>query len=309
MQCFLSHLTSHSSHGRTAPLSGQLTALVFALLAGVYFPAMTDEPDPESLFINPPDNSHTHSDISLIYAAANGFEGYVRLLIAEGAHHDMQDANGLTALMAASRSGHTNVVRLLLELGANVNRCTSDGMNALMMAARNNRLEAAKLLLRAGSRVDVRDNMGATPLIWAAVGGGPEVAGYLIECGAEIEAVSRTGLTALDCAHMGGKQDTLVVLINAILSEKGISYAGGDGSSIDEAVIVLGVRNEEDCVRAECLWIMKHRPGWRIRERIGLGGEQNGFYDQLICGNPDSCRTLYFQVNEVFISGRRREAP
>ena len=239
-------------------------------------------------------------DISLIYASANGLEDYVRSLISNGARTDTQDTNGLTALMAASRSGHQNIVKMLLERRADVTLRTKEGATALMMAAKEGCTGPASLLIDAGSDVNARDVNYVTPLMWSAVGGCPQTALSLIKRGAEVEAKSRTGLTALDCALIAGNQEVVIVLVDTILCDLGITYSGGDGRTVAEAIVVSGANDEDSCVKAECLWVMKNRPGWRIRDRIGLGGEENGYYDQLVCGNPDSCRTLYFQVNETF---------
>ncbi len=54
-------------------------------------------------------------------ASHYGCAEIVRILLENGAHVDLQDENGLSALMKASENGQAHVVKILLENGAQIN--------------------------------------------------------------------------------------------------------------------------------------------------------------------------------------------
>ena len=47
---------------------------------------------------------------------------------------NLQDNNGICALMGASQKGHSDIVKLLMEYSAHVNVQDDDGLSALMIA-------------------------------------------------------------------------------------------------------------------------------------------------------------------------------
>ena len=59
----------------------------------------------------------------------------VRALLEAGAALDMQNNQGMTALMKACQKGHEQVARALLEAKADPNKATEDGRTPLMAAA------------------------------------------------------------------------------------------------------------------------------------------------------------------------------
>ena len=60
----------------------------------------------------------------------------VELLLQRGADANLQDSNGVTALMDAANSGHERVVELLLQRGAEINLLNSKGGTALAAGRR-----------------------------------------------------------------------------------------------------------------------------------------------------------------------------
>ena len=56
-----------------------------------------------------------------MYAASEGHERVVELLMQHGAEVELQDNDRWTALMVAARSGHERVVELLLQHDAEIN--------------------------------------------------------------------------------------------------------------------------------------------------------------------------------------------
>jgi antitoxin component YwqK of YwqJK toxin-antitoxin module len=79
-----------------------------------------------------------------------------------------------------------------------------------------------------------------------------------------------------------------------------IEYAGGDGRSIEGAVIVRNVQNEANGVRAEAKWIRKHYPGW-TQSIQALVIERGRNYDQIEYTSPEDERvTIFFDITDFF---------
>ena len=84
-------------------------------------------------YMNKPDG---RGKTALIWAAGNGHEAIVRLLLNKAADVDVQDEFGETALFKAALNGHENTVGLLLEKGADIDIKNKHGVTALLIAAR-----------------------------------------------------------------------------------------------------------------------------------------------------------------------------
>jgi ankyrin repeat protein len=136
-----------------------------------------------------------HEQTPLIYAAAGGHAGIVKLLLSKGAdvkprsrytdwpsqitsepRVQYRPVGGLNALMYAVRAGCYSCVQMLLDAGADVNFPTPEGITPLMLALDNSHNEVAKLLMERGAYLDVWDWWGRTPL-WIAVDRKPPPAG------------------------------------------------------------------------------------------------------------------------------------
>jgi len=83
---------------------------------------------------------------ALYWAAGNGHEAVVRLLLEHHADVNAKDSDGATALYEAARYGHEAVVRLLLEYHADVDAKDSSGAKALYWAACNGHEAVVRLL-------------------------------------------------------------------------------------------------------------------------------------------------------------------
>ncbi|XP_041346697.1 ankyrin repeat, SAM and basic leucine zipper domain-containing protein 1-like [Gigantopelta aegis] len=70
-------------------------------------------------------------------AAKTGNTEVVKLLLKENVDVNVQDEEGVTALMIASENGHTQVVDLLLKANVDVNVQDEEGVTALMIASEN----------------------------------------------------------------------------------------------------------------------------------------------------------------------------
>jgi hypothetical protein len=116
----------------------------------------------------------------------------------------------------------------------------------------------------------------------------------------KIEFLLIVGLLAVGC-EPGHKQTRSTAPApdagSARPAIKGVSFAGGDGSSIENAVIIKAP-NELAGVRGEYNWIRKNRPGWQLEKQsmLNKGGK---VYDKMDFQTPDGRRvTLYFDITD-----------
>ncbi|KAJ5949947.1 hypothetical protein N7454_001531 [Penicillium verhagenii] len=200
---------------------------------------------------------HDHSGkTALFWAARNGHESVVKLLLEKGAIFKSKDEYGDTPLSLAAISGHDSIVKLLLEKGARTE--TQDkyyGYTPLFWAAGNGHELTVKLLLEKGAIFDYEDGYIHTPLSWAARNGHGSVVKLLLEKGARTETQdTEFGQTPLCRAARSG-QDLIVKL----LLEKGartetrdtefgqtpLSWAARNGhSSVVKLLLEKGARTE-----------------------------------------------------------------
>ena len=70
-----------------------------------------------------------------------------KVLLGHGADINLQNEEGITALMMSSYNGHTEIVELLLDHHADVRVMTTIGMTALRFSTENGHLQVKKLLI------------------------------------------------------------------------------------------------------------------------------------------------------------------
>ena len=79
-----------------------------------------------------------------------------------------------------------------------------------------------------------------------------------------------------------------------------IRFSGGDGSSVESAVLIEGARNEEEGIVAESYWISRNRPGWRKGDQALINGNGRQF-DRIIYASPDGKQTtIFFDITSFF---------
>ncbi len=79
-----------------------------------------------------------------------------------------------------------------------------------------------------------------------------------------------------------------------------IVYEGGDGSSMEKAVIIKNASNEEEGVAAESRWISKVHPGWK-KGKQGLFNKNGKAYDKIEYTTPTKeIQTLFFDITDFF---------
>lgn len=149
-------------------------------------------------------------------AAAAGWSGGVRQLLAGGALPDVADAEGNTALMCAAQAGSAECVRMLLAAGAQAEAANAKGKTALMYAARADAPAAVQALLEAGANGAARDARGYSAFMHAAEQASPQVMRLLLP-GApadEVHACSAQGWTLLSLAAMYNAADSVQLLLD-----------------------------------------------------------------------------------------------
>jgi hypothetical protein len=85
-----------------------------------------------------------------------------------------------------------------------------------------------------------------------------------------------------------------------------IYYDGGDGSSLEDAIVIHGADTEPEAVAAEYRYVERiYGPGC-MRDRQSLGQHDGRWYDILEIVLPGGSRTaIYFDITEQFLHGLR----
>ncbi|WP_233863309.1 ankyrin repeat domain-containing protein [Paraburkholderia adhaesiva] len=106
----------------------------------------------------------TAGENALMLAALNGDMGLAKLLIAKGAEVNKK---GWAPLHYAAANGNDDIVKLLLDHSAFVDAQSPNGTTPLMMAARGDHLTTLKLLLDNGADVSAKNQIGMNALDFA----------------------------------------------------------------------------------------------------------------------------------------------
>ena len=109
---------------------------------------------------------------ALMMASLNGDLELVKLLISKDAEVNKK---GWTPLHYAASNGHDDVVQLLLDNSAYVDAGSPNGTTPLMMAARGNHVSTVKILLDNGADLTVKNQLGLTALDFAQHYRAPDV--------------------------------------------------------------------------------------------------------------------------------------
>ncbi|KAH8652944.1 hypothetical protein BGZ61DRAFT_575021 [Ilyonectria robusta] len=122
-----------------------------------------------------------------------------------GINIDAKDSRGRTPLWWAAENGHEAVVRLLLDGGAHTEAADKGGRTPLSLAAARGHAAVVRLLLDGGAHTEAADQWGQTPLSYAAARGHEAVVRLLLDGGAYTEAVDKIwGQTLLSWAAETG---------------------------------------------------------------------------------------------------------
>ena len=194
-----------------------------------------------SCIINATDH---RSRSSLHWAAVQGHQDTVTVLLAAGAKVDLLDEVGATAVHLGVQSGDSDTVTLFIRAGHHsvldnhlrtplmwsvaLNRVelvqlftdtsTLDlkdkfGYSALHIAVTNNVIESLSMLLKLGADINIKNDEGETPLILAAKNGNVDIVNELIENKADTRVVDNNRKTALHSAASSGQASIVKMLM------------------------------------------------------------------------------------------------
>ena len=88
--------------------------------------------------------------------------------------------------------------------------------------------------------------------------------------------------------------------VTLLAKPPGVSYGGGDGSSLEKAIIIKGATSEETGVRAEYDYLASHYPGYK-RGNQGLLNSKGRAYDKIEFTTADGKKkAIYFDITAFF---------
>ncbi|OBT50363.1 hypothetical protein VE04_09948, partial [Pseudogymnoascus sp. 24MN13] len=154
----------------------------------------------------------------LLWAAKEGHEAVVKLLIEKNANVESKDSRyGRTPLSWASCNGHEAIVKLLVEKNANVeSKDSCYGRTPLSFAAGSGHRAVVKLLVQNGADIESKDShCGLKPVSWASSDGHELVVKLLVEKGTDINVKNGNGRTALQAAAERGHLEVVDRLLAA----------------------------------------------------------------------------------------------
>jgi ankyrin repeat protein len=146
----------------------------------------------------------------------------VRKALETGVDVNARDADGVSAIRWAAVEGLEPIVVLLIEAGADVNSANSSGVTPLMMAARWGYKGIVKALVAAGAEVDSLSSTGPgrTALMYAAICGHDSIVDLLLKADADPSIKDRDGRTASKLAKHWGRDETARMLLAAEENKK-----------------------------------------------------------------------------------------
>jgi uncharacterized protein len=125
----------------------------------------------------------TDNGTALMYAAGRHLTDLIKIMVYKGADINAQDDHGWTPLMytsgAIDQVDDPATVQTVLDSGAHKNLRDRDGYTALMHAAKKGLAGAARILIREGADREKRNNKGETALQMAAANNHQQVAAML----------------------------------------------------------------------------------------------------------------------------------
>ncbi|XP_071560537.1 uncharacterized protein [Temnothorax nylanderi] len=155
----------------------------------------------------------------LCFAAQEGYEEIVEILIAGGANVNVKSTENVTPLHLAAVNGHTNVVKVLLDNKANINVKNNDNRTPDELAVARGHLQVVKLLMRY-KKIDIvsKRNNDITILHIASQQNNLGMVKYLVDNGSDVNAKNASDLKPIHIAAREGYKDTVEFFFSKGLS-------------------------------------------------------------------------------------------
>ncbi|GCB21065.1 ankyrin repeat domain-containing protein 50 [Aspergillus awamori] len=166
----------------------------------------------------------------LSWAARNGHEAVVKLLLETKTDINIKDSRGRTPLSWAARDGHEAVVKLLLQTKKmDINSKDSGGRTPLSLAAWNSHEAVVKLLLETKKMdINTKDSDGWTPLFYAVFNSHEAVVKLLLETKkVDINSKDSGGRTPLSLAAWNGHEAVVKLLLETKKMDINTKDSGG----------------------------------------------------------------------------------
>lgn len=154
-------------------------------------------------------------ELLLLEAAQKDDSREVRVLLGLGAHPNLTEKDGTSALHYAAKSGNADMLDALLEHPRIILDARDDqGTTPLMEAARHGKISAIEKLAGRGAQIEAVDGSFRTPLMLAAFAGKADAVRALLKRGAAPNAKSeKGGYTALHYAVVRSNHAAVVALV------------------------------------------------------------------------------------------------
>ena len=162
-----------------------------------------------------PDIQDNNGMTALMYAVENCHLEIVEVLLNANADPNIQKEDGWTALMSACLNDNAEVVEVLLKGGADPNIQDKDGWTALMSACRNDHPKVVEVLLKGGANPNIQENDGGTALMSSCRNGHFNVVEVLLKGSAYPDIQEKDGWTALMAACQKGHLKVVEILLKA----------------------------------------------------------------------------------------------
>jgi hypothetical protein len=91
-----------------------------------------------------------------------------------------------------------------------------------------------------------------------------------------------------------------LVFLAAVIAGCGtahLSYSGGDGSSLKQAIIIKGAKDEEAGIAAEKAWMEQRHPGFRKGKQSLLSSDGKN-YDEIEITIGEGHMVVYFDITD-----------
>lgn len=137
------------------------------------------------------------------------------LLLENGHDPDPRNADGQTPLLWAAKNGHEALVELLLQQTLDVKVFDESRRTAWHYAANHGWIRSANLLLESGADVEAEDSRRQTPLLSAAARAQTQAVHLLVKAGANTKALDaqKRGALHLAVGNLYSSLETVELLI------------------------------------------------------------------------------------------------
>lgn len=143
--------------------------------------------------------------------------------------------HGWTALAWAARNGQNEIVNLLLDSGANVNAITKDGRTALVHALEKEHRDTANLLLEREANPALEEDGCSPSLVWASRYGFLEIVRTILDRGGSVTATDNWGTDAIWMAVMNRHAEIVDLLLKCGSDANTVGLGGDAWSLLHEA--------------------------------------------------------------------------